>query len=151
MFAPPNNWVERCVDLNAGLRSENLPGRQDGYVYTQPNKIGNFSLSLRTQPASKLPVTVNITFCNSSDSTQYCVDDETCITCAKLFPTKMEFTQENWQQPQVISAVFDHIGVGQYKFSVSKNYPVNNRLDSMQFSVFSCDPAHNVPCTLPPN
>ena len=151
VFAPPNHWVERCVDGNAGLRSENLPGRQDGYVYTQPDKIGNFTLSLRTKPASKLPVFVNITFCNSSDPNQNCVDDETCLTCAKLFPTKLEFTQDNWWQPQLISVVFDHVGVGQYKFGVSNNYPVNNRLDSMQFSVFSCDPPHNVPCTLPPN
>ena len=65
-------------------------------------------------------------------------------------PTKMEFTQENWKRPQIITVVFDHVGVGQYKFGVSDNYPVNNRLDSMQFSVFACDPVNKVPCTLPP-
>ena len=150
VFTPPNDWVERCVDGNAGLRSINLPGRQDGYVYAQPEKPGNFSLTLRTRPASKLPVVIDITFCNSSDRAQGCVDDETCSTCAKIFPTRLEFTQDNWQQPQAVSVVFNHIGVGQYKFGVSENYPVNNRQDSMQFSVFSCDPVHNVPCTLPP-
>ena len=67
----------------------------------------------------------------SSDPNQNCVDDETCLTCAKLFPTELEFTQDNWWQPQLISVVFDHVGVGQYKFGVSNNYSVNNRLDSM--------------------
>ena len=150
VFAPPDNWVEKCVDGNAGLITEYLPGRQDGYVYAQPNRPANFTLSLRTRPASKLPVIVNITFCNSSDPNQNCVDDETCSTCAKVMPTKMEFTQENWKRPQIITVVFDHVGVGQYKFGVSDNYPVNNRLDSMQFSVFACDPVNKVPCTLPP-
>ena len=150
VFAPPDNWVEKCVDGNAGLITVNLPGRQDGYVYSQPNRPGNFSLALRTRPASKLPVIINITFCNSSDPNQNCVDDETCNTCAEVIPTKMEFTQENWKQPQMVTVVFRHIGVGQYKFGVSDNYPVFNQLNSMQFSAFACNPVDKVPCTLPP-
>ena len=152
VFTPPENWLNRCVDRNAGLKTS-LPGRQDGYLYTHPGQPGNFSISLRTLPASKLPVVINITFCNSSDHSQGCVDDETCFTCAKLSPTKLTFTQENWDKPQVVTAVFDHVGVGQYKFGVSNNYPSNNHYssDEMQFSLFACDPGHNVPCTLPPN
>ena len=152
VFTPPENWRDHCVDRNAGLKTS-LPGRQDGYLYTQPGQPGNFSISLRTLPASKLPVVIDITFCNSSDRSQGCVDDETCFTCAKLSPTKLTFTQENWDKPQVVTAVFDHVGVGQYKFGVSNNYPSNNHYppDEMQFSLFACDPGHNVPCTLPPN
>ena len=152
LFAPPDNWVEHCTDYNAGIKTT-LPGRQDGYLYTQPNKPGTFSIALRTRPASKLSVVINITFCNSSDRSQGCLDDETCITCATVSPTVLQFTQDNWKQPQVVTVAFNHVGVGQYKFGVSNNYPAYNHypLDDMQFSVFSCDPDHKVPCTLPPN
>lgn len=153
LFAPPDNWVENCTDTNAGIKT-NLPGRQDGYLYTQPNEPGNFSIALRTRPVSRLAVVVNITFCNSSDRSQGCVDDETCITCATVSPTILQFTQDNWKQPQKVTVTFNHVGVGQYKFSISSNYPVDGLyssvIDTMQFSVFSCDPDHKVPCTLPP-
>ena len=151
LFVPPDNWVENCTDHNAGIKTS-LPGRQDGYLYTQPNEPGNFSIALRTRPASQLAVVINITFCNSSDRSQGCVDGETCFTCATVSPTVLQFTQDNWKQPQVVTVTYNHAGVSQYKFDVSGNYPVYYEYpqDNMQFSVYSCDPDHKVPCTLPP-
>ena len=151
VFTPPTNWLERCTDQNAGLNVTNLQlshQTNELIVYTLPNKNGEFFISLHTRPVSQLPVTVHIKFCNLSDSSQGCVPDEVCSTCAKVSPTSLTFTQENWNQPQKVTAVFDHVGMMQYTFGISSNYPVQNPQVGLEFSVFSCDPP-GVPCYPP--
>ena len=70
-----------------------------------------FALFLHTRPVSKRPVTVNITFCNSTDPDQNCNKDENCDSCVKVSPSVLKFTQENWNMPQNVKAAFDHVGM----------------------------------------
>ena len=150
VFTPPENWLERCVDNNAGLRIIGLPSLQVYYLFAQPNKPAKLSVSLYTRPVSNLPVIVNITFCNplrSCGESLTCNNNKICTTCVKVSPTKLEFTQENWNQPQEVTVAFDHVGgVGKYQFGVSDNYRIQNLMDSEYFTVYSCDPDNNTPC-----
>ena len=148
VYAPPEDWVDKCDDLNAGLKSENLSIQDDGslLLLSRPHKIGMFSLSLHTRPVSKLPVTVNITSCNITDSGQNCNPDENCETCVKVSPTLLKFTQEDWNVPQKVMAVFDHVGMKQFNYVVSENYKLHNPAEDLQFAVYCCDPQHEVPC-----
>ena len=147
VFAPPENWLERCVDNNAGLKINGLPSYQVFYLFSQPNKPAKLSVSLYTRPVSKLPVTVSITFCNndSCDETMTCNTDKICKTCVNVSPSKLEFNQENWNEPQEVTVAFDHVGgVGKYIFDVSDNYRIQNYGE--RFKVFPCDPENNTPC-----
>ena len=147
VFTPPENWLERCVDNNAGLKINGLPSYQEFYLFSQPNKPAKLSVSLYTRPVSKLPVTVSITFCNnnSCDETMTCNTNKICTTCVKVSPSKLEFNQENWNEPQEVTVAFDHVGgVGKYIFDVSDNYRIQNYGE--RFTVFPCDPENNTPC-----
>ena len=147
VFTPPENWLERCVDNNAGLKIIGIPW-QALYLFAQPNKPAKLSFSLYTRPVSNLPVIVNITFCSPlSSCAEYltCSTNKICTTCVKVFPTKLEFTQENWNQPQEVTMAFGHVGgVGKYQVGVSDNYPIQN--PGQHFIVYSCDPDNNTPC-----
>ena len=63
-----------------------------------------FALSLHTRPVSKRPVTVNITFCNSTDPDQNCNKDMRIVThvilcesvanCTQIYSRELERASE---------------------------------------------------------
>ncbi len=133
LFTPPDNWLKKCSNSNQGIKTYNLPDReQGGYICVNPNATNAFEIAILAKPENGSLI-LNIRPCVGTD---YCIYGDGCKDCVQFNTTKLVFTADNWSIPQTILVTYKADGDSQFVFD-SPNYYLTNTYPT-QFSTCAC-------------